>query len=147
MQKEWFDGILCFGGEDWWYHNHGHFNLQMMREFSYRISVVYINSLGMRIPKASQDTAFLKRIVRKLKSISKGYVKIRGNFSVLSLLSIPGYNHIWLIKKMMIRSIKQAIKKSGIKNSIIRDTGIEKSCFLENLWDYWRKLQKRTTRN
>jgi len=119
MKKASFDGVLCFGGEDWWYHNHGHIDLQMMREFSNRVPVLYINSLGMRIPKASQNSAFLKRIIRKLKSISKGYIRIRNNFSVLSLLSIPGYNQTLFIKNLMIWTIKQSIKKSGMKNPII----------------------------
>ena len=30
------DGIICFGGEDWWYHNRGHYDIQMMRELSAR---------------------------------------------------------------------------------------------------------------
>ena len=23
--------VLCFGGEDWWYHNHGHIDMQLMK--------------------------------------------------------------------------------------------------------------------
>ena len=29
-----FDGIICIGGEDWWYHNRGHFDFQIMRRFA-----------------------------------------------------------------------------------------------------------------
>src|SRR4051812_19988359 len=25
-----FDGVICFGGGDWWYHNRGHYDMQMM---------------------------------------------------------------------------------------------------------------------
>jgi hypothetical protein len=29
-----FDGIICLGGEDWWYHNRGHFDFQIMRRLA-----------------------------------------------------------------------------------------------------------------
>ncbi len=29
-----FDGVICFGGEDWWYHNRGHYDIRMRRELS-----------------------------------------------------------------------------------------------------------------
>ena len=29
-----FDGVICFGGVDWWYHNRGHYDIQMMRRFA-----------------------------------------------------------------------------------------------------------------
>ena len=31
-----FDGIICIGGEDWWYHNRGHFDFQIMRRLAER---------------------------------------------------------------------------------------------------------------
>ena len=48
------DGVICFGGEDWWYHNRGHFDMQMMRELSRRVPVLYVNSIGMRVPKVGE---------------------------------------------------------------------------------------------
>src|SRR5690606_29139771 len=36
-QPRLFDGVICFGGEDWWYHNRGHFDMQIMRELSKRV--------------------------------------------------------------------------------------------------------------
>ena len=34
------DGIVCIGGEDWWYHNRGHFDFQIMRRLARTIPVV-----------------------------------------------------------------------------------------------------------
>ena len=59
------DSVICFAGADWWYHNRGHFEIQMMREFSKYIPVLYINPLGMRIPKIGKGNAFIQRILRK----------------------------------------------------------------------------------
>ena len=28
-----FESVICFGGEDWWYHNRGHIDMQLMRRF------------------------------------------------------------------------------------------------------------------
>ncbi|WP_319417173.1 glycosyltransferase [Marispirochaeta aestuarii] len=119
MKSGLYDGIICFGGEDWWYHNRGHFDLQMMREFSQNVPVLYINSLGMRIPRVNKDGAFLSRIFRKIRSMLKNFVRINDSFGVLSLISIPGYNHIWIIKKIMLYSIKRAQKKMGIDCPVI----------------------------
>ena len=35
-----FDGIICIGGEDWWYHNRGHFDFQIMRRLAERWPVL-----------------------------------------------------------------------------------------------------------
>ena len=72
-----FDGIICFGGEDWWYHNRGHFDLQMMREFSGRCPVLYVNSIGMRMPRVGEGKMFFRRMARKLRSLRRGLVRVR----------------------------------------------------------------------
>ena len=44
------DWLVCFGGEDWWYHSHGHFDIQVMKQLSQRNRVLYVSSIGMRMP-------------------------------------------------------------------------------------------------
>ncbi len=85
-----FDSIVCFGGVDWWYHNRGHFDLQMMREFSKELPVLYVNSIGMRFPQLSEGVVFAKRIRRKLSSMRRGVVRVSESFSVYSPFCIPG---------------------------------------------------------
>ncbi|MGH2824975.1 MAG: hypothetical protein ACRDLY_18540, partial [Thermoleophilaceae bacterium] len=53
-----FDGVICFGGVDWWYHNRGHYDLQMMRELSADRPVLYVNSIGMRMPAPRAGAMF-----------------------------------------------------------------------------------------
>lgn len=85
-----FDGVICFGGEDWWYHNKGHFDIQIMREFSKDRKVIFINSVGMRMPTLGKTSRIGQKIVRKLRSILKGAQQVEPNFYVFSPLYIPG---------------------------------------------------------
>ena len=41
-----FDGIICFGGEDWWDHDPGHYDMQLMRRLAGEVPVLYVNSPG-----------------------------------------------------------------------------------------------------
>ena len=70
-----FDGIICFGGEDWWYHNRGHYDMQMMGRLSEHMPVLYVNSIGMRTPSPTEGRMFLHRVRRKLRSIRRGLVE------------------------------------------------------------------------
>lgn len=49
-----FDGIICIGGEDWWYHNRGHFDFQMMRRLGKHWPVLFVNSLAVRMPSLAE---------------------------------------------------------------------------------------------
>ena len=85
-----FDGIVCIGGEDWWYHNRGHFDFQIMRRIARDVPVLFVNSLGVRFPSVREGGQFMARIKRKLGSLGRGLVHIENNFHVLSPLSVPG---------------------------------------------------------
>ena len=59
-----FDGIICLGGEDWWYHNRGHFDFQIMRRLARKWPVLFVNSLGVRMPDLSDKKLFAQRTSR-----------------------------------------------------------------------------------
>ena len=54
-----FDGVICFGGEDWWNHNRGHYDMQMMRELGSMAPVLYVNSIGMRLPALKEGAVLI----------------------------------------------------------------------------------------
>lgn len=118
-----YDGIICFGGVDWWYHNRGHYDLQMMRELSENVPVLYINSIGMRPPKVGEGSMFFKRVKRKLKSLIRGLVHVRDNFSVFSPATLPGGGKSafasWLARQMLSFQVKIAARRCGIKNPVV----------------------------
>lgn len=62
--------IICFGGEDWWYH-HPHSKNHLMRRFARAGNkVIFVNSISMGLaPMKSGE--LLPRIRRKLKSYAK----------------------------------------------------------------------------
>ncbi len=114
-----FDGVLCFGQVDWWYHNRTHFDLQIMREFSKKFPVLYVNSLGMKMPKPSEGRMFFTRISRKAKSFMRGIRKVRDNFHVFSPLSIPLLSRSALGKSLLVMQLKLALKYCGIRRPLI----------------------------
>jgi GT2 family glycosyltransferase/glycosyltransferase involved in cell wall biosynthesis len=115
-----FDGIICFGGVDWWYHNRGHYDLQMMRELSKRVPVLYVNSIGMRTPSVREGSMFAKRILRKLKSLRQGLVEARPNFFVFSPATLPGgAASSRLVRGMLAYQVRRAASRCGIRNPLL----------------------------
>ena len=113
------DGVICIGGEDWWYHNRGHYDMQMMRELSRDVPVLYVNSIGMRVPAVSEGRMFISRVRRKLKSIRRGLVQVRPGFSVMSVLAAPGFLGRWIQSICMPIQINRAAKSLGITKPLV----------------------------
>jgi len=86
---------LCFGGEDWWYHNRGHIDMQMMRRFADKGRVLYVNSIVMQKFNIGQGRKFIQRLVRKTKSIFTGLKKADKDFWVYSPFSLPVQHISW----------------------------------------------------
>lgn len=113
------DGVICFGGEDWWYHNRGHFDMQMMRRFARRMPVLYVNSIGMRVPSPGEGRMFFTRIGRKLRSLRRGFVRVEDNFAVLSTPVLPGGLGLRLTSPWLVRSVRAAAAKMGIRRPLL----------------------------
>ncbi|MFG0257230.1 MAG: glycosyltransferase [Phycisphaerales bacterium JB043] len=113
------DGVICFGGEDWWYHNRGHFDMQMMRELSNDVPVLYVNSLGMRVPRVGEGVMFLRRVTRKLRSMLRGFVRVRDGFGVCSPISFPGTLGMRLSRRLLPGQIVRCARKMGITRPLV----------------------------
>lgn len=114
-----FDGILCFGGVDWWYHNRAHSEIQIMCQLSEHISVVFVNSLGMRMPKRGASTQPWQRILRKLRSITMGLRKVGPRMWVFSPLMLPPTSKLWVRKinaRLIAAQVCLVLKIVGIHN-------------------------------
>lgn len=117
--KNW---IVCFGGEDWWYHSHAHFDIQVMKKLSQNIPVLYVNSIGMRMPSITKDALFWKRIFRKLKSVAKLLKQVSPTLYVYSPLPLPLYQQSWgrSLNTFIIRTQLRAIYlRLGIKSPVV----------------------------
>ncbi len=123
LRERDFDGIICFGGEDWWYHNRGHFDFQIMRRLARHWPVLFVNSLGVRLPTPGTTTQdrrlFAARIARKLKSFGRGLVTIENKFSVLSPLTVPGGAGQKLTAWATGPQIRLAARSLGIRKPLV----------------------------
>lgn len=93
------NSFICFGGQDWWYHNHGHVDFQLMREYAKGHPVLYVNSITTQKPKFGKQGHFLLKLKRKAKSIFRGVRRVENNFWVYSPLFLPVF-HIPLMSRL-----------------------------------------------
>lgn len=108
-----YDGILCFGGEDWWYHNRGHYDMRIMQAMSRQLPVLYVNSLGMRVPRPAEGRMFARRISRKLRSLGRGLHRVDDRFAVLTAPAVPG-RAMNAVRPLTLRAIRRAMAEMGI---------------------------------
>jgi len=86
------DGIVCYAGVDWWYHNRGHSECQVMTRLARRLPVLWVNSIGMRTPVPGKTDIAWHRYARKLKSLTKGLRRDdESGMWVYSPLFVPRY--------------------------------------------------------
>jgi hypothetical protein len=91
------DGVVCFAGVDWWYHNRGHSECQIMKRLAATTTVLWINSIGMRAPALGRTELPLRRYGRKLRSTLKGLRRdAESGMWIYSPLFIPRYSSRWV---------------------------------------------------
>ena len=86
--------IICFAGEDWWYH-HQHSKNHIMRRLARAGNkVVFVNSISMGLPSlASRD--LLSKIRRKLRSYARPVRVTEEGIVVVSPPVLPFYSRGW----------------------------------------------------
>ena len=114
--------FICFGGEDWWYHNRGHIDFQLMRRFAAKQTVLYVNSIVMQKPRIGKGGDFFKKLSRKAKSIFKGLRHVEKGFWVYSPFTLPVHHLPWArwFNEMILRfQISLVAWKLGIHAPVI----------------------------
>src|SRR6185503_3214169 len=83
--------IICFAGEDWWYH-HPHSKNHIMRRLARAGNrVVFVNSISMGLPDMKSPD-FLSKIKRKLKSFAKFVRRADDGIIVVTPVVTPFYS-------------------------------------------------------
>jgi glycosyltransferase involved in cell wall biosynthesis len=118
-RPRFFDGVVCCGGGDWWYHNRGHYDMQMMRNFSRLMPILYVNSVGVRMPNFREGRMFLRRITRKLRSLGRGLRRVASNFCVFSPFALPGKFGSSVSRPMLSPQIRLAAYRAGIRRPLV----------------------------
>ena len=113
--------IICFGGEDWWYH-HPHSKAHLMRRFARAGNkVIFLNSISMGLPSLGHKD-ILPRISRKLRSYSKLARQTSEGITVVSPASIPffGSSAARAVNRGLLRSqIQRLISNRGFDKPIL----------------------------
>jgi glycosyltransferase involved in cell wall biosynthesis len=113
--------VVCFGGEDWWYHNRGHIDMQLMKRFARMNTTLYICSIIMQKPRLSQKK-FFEKLFRKIKSMLKGLKKSKAGFWVYSPFSLP-LHHIywarWLNEQLLTSQVSWVTRKLSMDKPVV----------------------------
>jgi len=117
---------LCFGGEDWWYHNRGHVDMQLMRRFAQRGTTLYVNSIVMQKPRFVRGTgggkSLPQKLVRKAWSMLRGLRRTEAGFWVYSPLFLPVHHISWLDpvnRSLLVSQIARAARKLNMAWPIV----------------------------
>lgn len=118
------DGIVCFAGQDWWYHSRAHSEVQLMLRLAEERPVLLVNSIGMRMPMPGRSTQPARRIARKLHSFTRGLqapVPQLPNFHVLSPITVPlGDPRVRALNTSSIRAqVRRAMRRVGIARPVM----------------------------
>jgi glycosyltransferase involved in cell wall biosynthesis len=118
--------VICFGGEDWWYHNRGHADMQLMRHFSRLGTTLYINSIVMQKPSLKKNIgggkSFNQKLLRKARSILQGLCKSDAGFFVYSPFALPVHHLAWArpINEIILRrQVHRISQKLGLDNPLV----------------------------
>lgn len=96
LKSHGVDGVVCFGSQDWWYHNRGHIDMQLMRRYARNVTTIYVNSIVMQKPRLGAHSDFMAKVVRKAKSIFNGLKPTDVGFWAYSPFSMPVHHIDWL---------------------------------------------------
>ena len=113
--------IICFGGEDWWYH-HPHSKNHLMRRFARAGNkVIFVNSISMGLaPMKSGE--LLPRIKRKLKSYAKLARTTEEGITVVSPAVVPFFGSAAATatnRRLLTVQILSLAKRRGLTKPIL----------------------------
>jgi glycosyltransferase involved in cell wall biosynthesis len=114
------ESIVCFAGEDWWYH-HPHSKNHLLKRYALRNKVLFVNSISMGLPSMANPDFFLK-IRRKLKSYARWLRKVPEGLWVMTPVNLPLYGSRigrWLNRILLVVQLRLAMLLLGISRPIL----------------------------
>ncbi|PYS22360.1 MAG: hypothetical protein DMF72_13675 [Acidobacteria bacterium] len=113
--------IICFGGEDWWYH-HPHSKNHLMRRFARAGNkVIFVNSISMGLAPIKSGE-LLPRVTRKLKSYAKLARTTEEGITVVSPVVVPFFGSRAATaanRRLLTTQIAMLAKRRGLTNPIL----------------------------
>ncbi len=113
--------IICFGGEDWWYH-HPHSKAHLMRRLARAGNrVIFVNSISMGLASI-RNKDLLPRIKRKLKSYAKLARTTEEGITVVSPVVVPFFGSAVAAatnRRLLTTQIATLARRRGLSNPIL----------------------------
>jgi len=113
--------IICFGGEDWWYH-HPHSKAHLMRRFARAGNrVIFVNSISMGLASI-RNKDLLPRIKRKLKSYAKLARTTEEGITVVSPAVVPFFGSAVASaanRRLLTTQIATLARRRGLSHPIL----------------------------
>ena len=113
--------IICFGGEDWWYH-HPHSKNHLMRRFARTGNkVIFVNSISMGLAPVKSGE-LLPRVKRKLKSYAKLARITEEGITVVSPAVLPFFGSAAAVatnRRLLTAQISSLAKRRGLSRPIL----------------------------
>jgi glycosyltransferase involved in cell wall biosynthesis len=113
--------IICFGGEDWWYH-HPHSKNHLMRRFARAGNkVIFVNSISMGLAPIKSGE-LVPRVKRKLKSYAKLARTTEEGITVVSPAVIPFFGNAAaaaMNRRLLTAQISSLAKRRGLTKPIL----------------------------
>ena len=114
------ESIVCFAGEDWWYH-HPHSKNHLLKRYALQNKVLFVNSISMGLPSMANPDFFLK-IKRKLRSYTRWLRKVPEGLWVMTPVNLPLYGSKtsrWLNRILLVVQLRLAMLLLHISRPIL----------------------------
>jgi len=114
------ESIVCFAGEDWWYH-HPHSKNHLLKRYAMQNKVLFVNSITMGLPSISNPDFFLK-IRRKLKSYMRWLRRVPEGLWVITPVNVPLYGSRmgrWLNRILLLAQVRLAMRVLKMSRPIL----------------------------
>lgn len=134
---------VCFSGQDFWYHNRAHSDIQLMRNVAASRRVLFVNSIAMRMPIPGRSTQAFRRIWRKAKSMAKLVrtpIPDLPDFHVMTPVTLPLYGSAiarWLNATLVRAQVRLVSLALGMKCPAYVVT-------IPTAWDVVRPMARRS---
>lgn len=130
------DGVVAYAGVDWWYHNRGHSECQIMRRLGADLPVLWVNSIGMRAPAPGKTELPFRRYARKFRSTLNGLTRDESGMWVLSPLFVPRYSArgVRTNGALLRNQVKLACRRAGIRRPAVWITVPTAAHGIDNEW-------------
>ena len=105
------ESIVCFAGEDWWYH-HPHSKNHLLKRYARHNKVLFVNSISMGLPSMANPDFFLK-IRRKLGSYRRWLRRVPEGLWVMTPVNLPLYGSRlgrWVNRILLVAQLRVAMR-------------------------------------